>query len=848
LYNRLCWSLGLSLGVLLVTASLARAQDERQMTATFKTGAIYTPERWLPTQITLRNPTSNAVNGTVSMTADSSAGPYELTYPVDVPAMAGVRVEMLARVIPPDRPRGKQDKPEPAALLFWRSSDGAELAREPIYAVADSASLGGSSEATGVPGVLVLYVSSDYGSTDVEDPSSLAGVLGRNANFRFTLNAIDPARLSRRSMALDAVRLIVIDQSAIASIDPTQQQALLDHVGSGATLLVVAHDPGVSTTWLGPLLPMDIVGTREAAAMETSEFPTVKYTQVVSQHVSITRPGAVTVASTGENTLAAYREWGFGRIAMVGFPINALDAEDIHSTAIWTAVVGSTRLEFHDPAPTTSELATAGNTSLVGVMPSMVGAAAPPWKTAAVISLAYTGAVAVALLLIGAKRRPVAIAGCVVGGVGLAGVVLGMSAAKSSDEPLMLARLSVVDMKDTVAKRSDTITFFGNAPTDGVDYTIPDGAAASAIVATGKQPPRVTMFPFGVRGVSSSTGSFASVWEVNSVQRNEQPISASITFGPDGAAIDVVSPTETLLAPRLLFGGSVMPISDLAGGQQRVPVRARNFAGDYSGGGGMIADEESKIRTDILTRVETRRDPILGLVRRSLEPRLVGFAADDRSGVETSVDVVRRGQTLVRAAVDIKPTPVGSDVRIDPGFVEIRRDAAISLPYRAEADAWSEASQGGPWLVGLAAPRGAGKLDPKQLTLDLDLRATGYQFTIQRGQVSGGQVRESLGGEVVLEWNNADAVKRAAIELSPEDVDANGWVWLRISATPTMSDSLIGSFGGGTGTIPNWRMLRFDATLSGTIVAPPQPVITTWATATAPQPTPKQTPKPKPKK
>lgn len=847
MYARLA---SLWIALMLVLTASAWGAGERQVNASFKTGAIYVPGRWLPTQIRCSNPTDTDVRGYIIASTDSSAGSYELVYPLHVPPNSLVFGEMLTTIAPPKQTRVRSDKPEPATTFFWRSAEGAELAREPVYAVADSAAMGGGSEATGVSGVSVLYVTSDFTRNEADDPSDLPSVIGRDSSYRFTLNAIDPARLSRRTLAFDAVRLIIIDQASLRLIDPTQQQALLDHVKSGATMLVVPTDAGVGQTWIGPLLPLDLVGMRESGVIESREFPPVKFTRVHPHHVAIARPDTTTVVSDPENAWAAYREVGFGRIAMAAFPINAMDRNDPNASAIWTRLVGTSRLAFHDPAALDrSPSDSAKDPSLVAVLPSMVGATAPPWKTAAIISLAYTGAVAVVLLVIGAKRRPLAIAGCVAGGVVLAGGVLGMSALKSSDEPLMLARLSVVDVSGDVACRDDLITFFGEAPLAGIDYETPNNAAASAIIATGKRPPRVTMFPFRVAGVSSSMGTFASVWEIKSIESRPQSIRASLAFGPDGAKLNVDSPQPSQVeSPRLIFGGSVMPIAPIAPGTQSISVGARNAPGDYSGGEGVIANEESKLRTEVLMRTESRIDPILGRLRRTLEPRLVGFESDAGPDLKTSVEVTRRGQTLMRTEVVVEPTPIGTEVRVDPGFTHLRRDAAVSLPYRAEGDAWSEASQGGPWMVAIAAPPEIGKLAPKRLSLEIDLRATGYEFTIQRGQVQSGKMSEAPAGEAVLQWSNTDAAKRATIELTPDDIDENGWVWIRIAALPAVTDSLIGSLGGGSGVLPNWRILRFDATLTGTIVAPPQPVIKTWPTELPPPPAPKPAPKPKPKK
>jgi hypothetical protein len=106
---------------------------------------------------------------------------------------------------------------------------------------------------------------------------------------------------------------------------------------------------------------------------------------------------------------------------------------------------------------------------------------------------------------------------------------------------------------------------------------------------------------------------------------------------------------------------------------------------------------------------------------------------------------------------------------------------------------------------------------------------------------------------VLLQWNDASGQKRTTVDLTPNDVDANGWVWIRIEARPAdKSGSLLGSFSDGTGALSTWRMMRFDPTLTGTVVASgPHPTQITWPVErpAAPQPAKKAEPKkPDPKK
>ena len=822
-------------------AGLAMAQYERQINATLQTGPIFPPGRWVPVTFNLRNDAVTPVAGSLSTDVQTPAGTYQLVRKINVPGRSTVRTSMLASFQAPETRAKPSDKALPIATFFWLGDDGTIVGREPIFAIADTGNIANKSEATGLPGVLVVQIFSSTPEGDLDDAFELTSALQVNSTYAFSMCSVAPERVMRRDIAFDACRLVIVDQEGLEQLDPAQREALLAHVNGGATLLVVAKDMGVGGSWIGPLLPMDIVGARESATLETSQFGNLKLRRVAPFNVCIARDGATVVASNAENTLAAYRDVGFGRIAMAAFPVSAIDPADAGNSPLWTQLIGTQRSAFHDPvalADSPEQASSRTDESLVGVLPSMVGATAPPWKTAAIISGIYTGLVALVLLVVGPARRPVAIVACVGCGILLAGGVIGLTALQSSDQPLMLARLGVVDLSGDTAKKREIITFFGQQR-DNISFTLADNALPRAMLASGAAP-KVGMFPFHVDGVASSTGNYASVWEIRSQSTGNEPLRASVAFGPEGAQLNVDSSrTNELLSPRLLSGGSVFPLSTLPTGKQSIPIAARNPSGDWSSADTLIAGEESKLRTEILTRVEAHRDPIQGLLRRSMDYKLVGFAgAGEPTGLTTTDAVDIRGQTLVRADVTLEPPAVGTVVRFDPGFTQIRRDFAVSLPYRPEGDTWSEASQGGPWLFAIAPPGGVAKIDPKQLILDLDVRATGYLFTLQRAQCAGGKVRENPAGETVLEWDNATGPKRAVIDLTPSDIDANGWVWIRMTAMPAdRSGSLMAGF--SEQALSNWRLMRFDATLSGNVTGPPQPTITTWHIEPPPKPTPK---------
>lgn len=827
---------------MLLLGSWALAQnDGPQISTTLVTGPRYPAGRWIPLRMSIRNPTPETISGSVSLSMKTDAGPYELQRGVHVPANARVLSDLVASFPMPPAIKKKGEERRPITEILFHGSQGAVVAREPLYATADTESLADAPNGD-TPGIVALCVYSTDAGGDIYEPTSLQTVFTEAAGYPVSAASIAPIALMRRGIAYDAARLVVVDQDALEQLDPAQREALMQHVRGGATLLVTGKLPTLSATWIGPLLPLDIVGTREIADIATDAYGTLKFARPAPVLETIARPGTTLVASAPFGPVAAYRAVGFGRVAMVSVPVNAVVNTEPQLSRMWGSLIGFSRPTFHepqqfagassdDPTPAAGAAAPAGtpgvDRSVYGVLRAMVGQTAPPWRTAAIVAGVYTVSVAGVMLLVGAKRRPAALLACVAGGVVLAGGVLGISQVNAGNDQMLVARYSTVDLSGGAARRNEYVAFFGQRDAK-ISFSLPDLALPRALVAAGKTAPRVKMFPFTVDRVSASTGNLASVWQVRSLDTNAPKLDATLAFDESGAKLSVDSglsvPLET---SRLVYGPNVFPVPEIQSGATSNAVGRVNPKGVWAGGDAIIADEQSKLRMDILSRSET---PIASagslLVTRTPEMRLVGFADSEDSAVKLNEEVLRKTQTLVRTPVSIVPTPVGASVTIAPGFTQIRREGALSLPYADATGEWNESGQGGPWLVGIAAPQGVGRIDVKQLTLDLDVRSVGHDVTIRREQVRGGKVRENAQGEIVLQ-SKSSGRQQATSEINADDMDANGWVWLLVEVRPPeASESMLGGIADPGQQV--WRFLRFDAGLRGVVVAPPQPVIQTW--------------------
>ena len=798
------------------------------MTVSFLGGAIYPPGRWVPITVKLTNGGADAVDGAVAVVPRSDPNAVIVRRDVYVPARSSVTVELLGMF--PDAPINPKQKTVDTATIVWTAAKGSRRLEEPLAGISDASIRRNGQDATNLPGVMMLNISNGYQSDDRRDASELAAILSAQADYAFDPSNLDASAFPRHAEALDGFRLIAIDPSALNTFDAAQRDALLTAIRGGVTLLLSGPDASAATTFLGPYLPLDVVGSHYVTALHPSgsaePLPLIKPAYIADVAA---RDQAVVTLSGDRGPLAAYMPVGFGRVAMTAFSAHDLtDKPEV--VKMWSDLIGMGKRAFHDPTALLIKPPAAA------VLPEMIGATAPPWFVAAAVVGGYVAIVSVLLLISGQGRRPLAMAGCVGTAIVLTAGLLGSTKIRATGQPLMVGRLTTLDLDGDTASRQDLATFFGQQRSD-LSIAIPNGATARPVIVGAT--PTLTLWPSKILNVGSSAGKLESVWQINRTYLTPFTVDAHVTFGPDGETLSTSNECgQPLSGSRLIVGGSVVPLPPLAGGQTRTQIGPRNASSDFSDNSAVLAGEESKLRTR-LVKLETA-SPVsqsgIPLRQVAQTPILSGFIKET-PGFDFAEASQSRDQTLVRVPLKYDAAAIGSAVRIDPAFTEVRLDFASTMPYLPASSSWYSNNLNGSWLFAVAAPPQVGRLRPKQLNFDIEARAGSYHIALRRGQCDEGKVQENPGGEVVAEWTNQSARRSITVDLTEKDIDANGWVWLRLQADSIQTSGLLGDPSAGG----DWQFSRFDPTLIGTVDAAPQPIVHTW-----PYPTPIARPAPRP--
>ena len=797
----------------------ARAIGESSISASasLRTGPIFPPGRWISVDVRISNPTPNPINGDLIIQAvQTTTGVIDITRPVRVPGMSQVTVELLTPIPEPEVRRNQNAPAKPNLVMLFRGADKQVLVREPVMAISDAGEMSSKRDATGAPGVVMVQSRDDNLTDPAFEGFDLADELTSALPYRVSAANIDVSGLPRRVQSYDAARIVCVSPDVLLQLDPAQRDALLTHVRSGATLLLdrpeSALSASLSSSWFATYLPASPLMDRYTTALATPEFG--ELTLRTASVVFDLQPAddAVVVASTPTGAVAVYKNLGLGRVVITGWRVNALATTSAGYAPMWTSLLGTDRRAFHDPT------LLAGESPLVDVLPLMIGATAPPWRVAGGVVVGYVAVVAMLLMFSGTTRRPGAFAVSAILSVIVFGTLLGMGFSRTTTGPITLARLSVVDLAGDTERRSETLTFFGPQSGD-LSLTLAPGALATP--GATRDTPVVSMFPLKIDGLSSSSGRIDDLIRVDSTRTTDTKtdtktdaeidaeIDAELRFTDQGAIVvpgsvdkNVEKKIGAMTGVSVLVGQSMMPLTD--GG---ATVGPRNPVGDFTAASGVVTSELDQLHGRILRLSQTRPTQAIGNTPDE-QPILIGFDSTPAvaPAAVASGPVVERAQTLYRIPLRVQRPAPNTTVRIDPGFLSIRREASPSLPYSPNTQQWSDSTQNGPWLIGIAAPEGLGKLRPKTLLLDINARlGSGYVMTLRRAQCDNGAVRENTTGPTIDVPAQGGTI---TIELAATDIDTNGWVWLALSVMPTAQFQ--------TEVAGSWRMLSFNPTLIAT--------------------------------
>jgi hypothetical protein len=819
----------------LAPTSPSRAADAQQfvLDATLALSQVYPAGAWVPVRLTATNKTDRDVRGFIVIPVAAPATPATFRVPMDVPA--GSRVQRWAMIYLPEPPAARGNRRDEAstrdlAMVEWVTADGAMLSRLPILGRPDSAPKpGASAGSAGLAGTALVAIN-DRSQEQLDDPNYTSGdfaIAIEDALQRPVASVVlTPDVAPTLPAAYESARFVLLDGAAASSLTPPQRDALLGHVRAGGVLIVAGltdYARQLAGTWLEPLLPVDVVGSREATELALSEpaKTTVKLPRLARVDEAVARDGATVVWRDANYVHAAFATVGRGRVAFLSVPAGALTAKSRQRTDLLRRLLDLPAADafiatrFGGP---TSEAETARSlrASREQLITTMIGTPAPAWRWAAVAAGTLVAGVVVLQLLIGGARRPLAFVASSAFALLMAAVLVGAARIGRGDEQLAAARLGLTDVGvDGQGIRREVIGVVGRDVRDLSIAAADDRATVAPSGARGEPPtligPPVRVPDAGARALMPDL-----LWSAEQPATSPLP-RATLAFDAQGARVtfDPAPAAGALDDAMVTFQSRAMPLGDATGPSARVgPAGPR---GNYTPGAAVLGNERARRRGQLVAWAYGADDASVGLGGTSAAdelPSLVAFAEPQPPLLSVDPAPQWRSESAIRAALAISPTPPNTPVRFDPGFVRFLHEAARGAPYDASRGGWQLSTQGGDYLLGFLAPWRAGEFKPGKIIVAFSARLPVQSVAFRRGQVRGGVAGQNQVADPIASFPAGSATQTFSFDVGPDDVDADGVVWLLMSVTGPATPTLVGP--------REWLVEQLDVTLDGTIVGPPK--------------------------
>ncbi len=777
---------------------------------------------WTPLRVTLTNIAPLEADGLMDVTVPGPNGAIDLRSNANAPPDSRVSRTILAPPLPAEC--GAKHKTGKSLVFTWNVA-GSQVAQTELLPWPSDDDTDTTRRST-----LLNLIGDRFAENSASDFQSLCKTIARVTQTPMILwqGPIDHA--ARLPAAYDSCRVIALSGGSAQSLDPMQRQTLIDFVRAGGVLLIsspVSVDD-VRGTWIEPYMPVRVIGHRTATCINDSTGP-INLREPAEICEAVAADGTELI-SDGAYVHAAYRPLGLGRVAFTSFPVDAPAFDQLAANRFWSDLLD---LSSTDPSWDSSALPQ----RLPEIMGQMIGTPAPPRQMAIGLALGFVALVVSAHLAWRGVRRPLAIATS--SGVALleAALLVAMGIANQGKAPLTSGQIAVAHLSADGGYLQEAAAFTGNEAVLSLSTTSPQ-ATLWPSVYDGSNTPVLTVNPFTAPSAGAAARRIDRIWEASMPAPTTLSASAGGEFDENGLTLSIANRTgSTLGSPILIYGTSVWRLQELAEGASKVTVMAaarnapvptatdsepadvlarseaqREQSLRYINAGPILSDEDM-LRGQVLAALATRSSESANMNVGSSRPWIAGWMGGVAPLTIASLSPqVERVLTLATFPLSFGPSPVGALVRIDAGF-NTTLIAPGQLPiYSAEDGTWVTCSQPGSWEIGFRPPPQIGHLQLTRAVLRANVNLPGQIMTLRREQVRGGKLSVNPSGAVIAEWSNTfGRLPAVAVDLSPEDVDAVGVVWVLVNVEHANAET--------DGTTQLWGITELGMTLEGRVEA-----------------------------
>jgi hypothetical protein len=779
-----------------LVASVAAAQSV-SITGALELTQTYLPDEWRPVRLTLRNGFDRPIDGFIVLPLRAPSSPATMKIPVSMPPRSVMGVSVMAYFSHPQLAgRAKGSDLPPLSTCEFVDANGAVLSRTPIVGVPLLAK--GGVPADDETGELIVLVNGRGDPRQEYDAEALFGRLASATGIPIVAASADAASLPTAVCVLRSARAIVLDGVDPESFNLVQRDAVVEYVRGGGTLVLSAPDESVAaaSSWIAPLLPVTLVGKRQARQVATAEGgTTLKLRGPVTIIEALERDGQ-TLLRDRDYVHVAARPLGLGKVVFTSFPINALDPAQPQTAVLWEQLL-SLRERRWDWSET--RLGEARHDVLGG----MIGRKVASWGVAAGVVAGYLLLIVAAQGFFFGPSRPRAFVASVAGALVLSTALIATGMARRGGQTLQAARLAIFDVApDGGGWQRESVAYVGADDPEMKLQPADEAVMLRPALADANNRPTIRQQPFAIDNAQVFTDRIERVWEAARPLDPTKRITAVGQLGPDGLTLEVDNALQAPIeSPLVIFNGRALALADLPSGRTTVRQLQPNARRQFTGLG-VLTSDEAKRRAQViaasLAPPSQRTDDLVP----PAPPMLVGWVADAGEPLVAPVDRPKlewKSMAMVRTPLQFELASAGSKVTVPAALVEVDTGR---LPYDPKKGESVATPQGGSWQISFAAPPQTGHIKPLRLTIAARVALPAHAMRLHLGP--------NITPQPIAEWKKTAGGVEVVLDLAASQYDpASGRVPMTLEV-----ESL-----DPAGNVP-WQIVDLGATIEGTIIGP----------------------------
>jgi hypothetical protein len=772
------------------------------ITASLEFSQIYRPDSWQPVLIQLRNNTGQPIEGAVVLPLSHPHAAAAIRLPVSVPSHATVRANLWGYFPPP--PHQQSGGVPLLSIAECRGPDGGLLARTDVLGVPISAVKRGASDGVEYGadrGELVLLVHHRPREGDAYDTDGLIGHLADTMGTPISVAGVEIHALPRQAGGLRGVKTIVLEAVDPDALDVAQRDALVAYLHGGGVVVVAApvESVGRAGNWFDPLLPVRLIGSRQAIAIETGDAgPALKLRESLPIVEAIEGSGRVLLRGK-DYVHVAVQPVGLGKVVFTSFPLNGLDEKQPQVAVLWEQLLGMRRplWDWHD---------TRLGETRHQVLGSMIGRKVAPWSIAAAVAVGYVLLALAAQAMFLGPARPKAFIASIAVALIASGALLAMGMARRGDTGLQSARLAVIDVgAEGNGWQQESLAFVGKDDAKMALRPRDERVMIRPALADDGNPPTVKQQPFAVDGTGVYAERIERVWEASGPADPKLRIHAAAQLGADGLTLDVQNDLGAPLeAPLVVWNGRVLATAFLPTGRSTVRQFQLNARQVFTEAG-FVTSDEAKRRAQIVAASLAPANPSSGSATEA-PPMLIGWIAAPDAALVGPVDregIQPKSMVMVRTPLRFNLSPPKSMLSIPVALVHVDTGR---LPYDRAKGESVPTPQPGEWTLTFRPPPEIGRVRPTRATLSARVSLPMHSMELRKGS--------GRNTPVLAEWSRDVAAKEITFDCAPGDYDEDGTIGITLQVNAHEAG----------GSVP-WQVsdlgMSFDA---AEVIGPPKPI------------------------